>query len=74
MIVGGIGAMITGLSIPLFNVLFGEILDELNGDGTDKLAEGVNKVALLFAFFAVLDFVTGFLQVSLGYIILLFVT
>lgn len=67
MTVGGIGAMITGISIPLFNVLFGEILDELNGDGTEKLSDGVNKVALLFAIFAVVDFVTGLLQVGCLY-------
>jgi hypothetical protein len=63
MTVGGIGAMITGISIPLFNVLFGEILDELNADGSN-LQEGVNKVALIFAIFAVIDFFTGMAQVS----------
>ena len=30
MIIGSLGAAITGVSIPLFNVLFGKILDALN--------------------------------------------
>lgn len=64
MIVGGIAAIITGVSIPLFNVLFGEIMDELNGDGTEKLGPSVNKIAILFAYFAVINFITGILQVG----------
>ena len=63
MTIGGIGAMITGLSIPSFNILFGEILDELNEDGSN-LQDGVNKVALIFAIFAVINFFTGMTQVS----------
>jgi len=62
MTVGGIGAMITGLSIPSFNILFGEILDQLNDDGSN-LQEGVNQVAMIFAIFAVVNFFTGIAQV-----------
>lgn len=64
MTVGGIGAIITGLSIPTFNILFGEILDELNDDGSN-LQEGVNKVAMIFAIFAAGNLFTGMAQVCL---------
>lgn len=73
MTVGGIGAMITGLSIPSFNILFGEILDQLNDDGSN-LQEGVNQVAMIFAIFAVVNFFTGIAQVQdmFGFSILLY--
>lgn len=63
MTVGGVAAMITGLSIPSFNILFGEILDQLNDDGSN-LQEGVNQVAMIFAIFAVINFFTGVAQVN----------
>ena len=63
MCIGSVGAAITGATFPLFNVVFGKILDELNDDGSN-FQEGVNKVAIIFAIFAGVDFFSGFVQVS----------
>jgi hypothetical protein len=64
MIVGALTACVTGASIPFFNVLFGKIIDRLNGDA-NSFQKGVNEVALVFAIMAGIDFFTGFLQVTL---------
>ena len=54
---------VTGASIPLFNVLFGRILDNLNG-GDSEFRKGVNEVALIFTILGVVAFFSGLLQVD----------
>ena len=35
MVLGTVGSMVTGVSLPIFNVLFGQMLDSLNKKGVD---------------------------------------
>ena len=46
MILGTFGGVITGMSLPFFNVIFGRILDQLNKNPGDKgkFSDGVNTV------------------------------
>jgi len=62
MVVGIIGGLITGLSLPFFNVLFGRVLDALNG-GTDSIVQQVNVICIAFVCVAVVNFASGFCQV-----------
>lgn len=67
MVLGTIGAIVTGLSIPTFNVLFGEIIDELNED-PDGFTDEINRLCILFVIIAAINLLSGFLQVGLwGY-------
>ena len=47
MMIGSLGGIITGLSLPFFNVLFGEMLDNLNDDGSN-FRDQINKVCVAF--------------------------
>lgn len=58
---GTIGAMGTGAALPVFCILFGQVLDKLN-DGGD-LQEAVNKVVILFIILACGNLVVSFVQV-----------
>lgn len=61
MTMGTIGAVGTGASLPVFCILFGRMLDELNGGGT--LQESINFVVILFIIVACGNMVVSFLQV-----------
>jgi ATP-binding cassette, subfamily B (MDR/TAP), member 1 len=59
---GSLGAFLVGCSIPIFNVIFGEMLDNLN-KGEDALQKAVNSVAMIFAIMAGGALIIGTLQV-----------
>lgn len=62
MFLGTFGAIITGVSIPLFNVLFGEIIDSLNDD-PNGFTDEINKLCIAFLVIAMANLFTGFFQV-----------
>lgn len=62
MTMGSLGAIGVGCAMPVFNIVFGRMLDNLN-KGTDELQESVNKVAMIFAIMAAAAFFVGILQV-----------
>jgi ABC-type multidrug transport system fused ATPase/permease subunit len=61
-IFGSLGAFLVGCSIPIFNVIFGRMLDNLN-DGLGQLQHSVNQVAMIFAIMAGGALIIGTLQV-----------
>lgn len=63
MVLGTLGGMGTGFSLPAFNVLFGLMLDNLNDD-PNSLVKGVNQIAEIFVYVAIGNFFCGFLQVA----------
>jgi ATP-binding cassette subfamily B (MDR/TAP) protein 1 len=56
---GGIG---TGCALPIFNVLFGKMLDNLNSSG-GSFSDGINQLCILFIYIAAGALITGFIQV-----------
>ena len=50
MIAGTLGGFGTGISMPIFNVLFGVMLNKLNAD-MDSLVDGVNEIAEILCCF-----------------------
>jgi hypothetical protein len=63
MFVGSLGGIVTGVSIPLFNVLFGRILDALNDD-PDAFSKAISNLCISFVVIAIANFFTGLFQVS----------
>ena len=63
MAVGSIGGLATGISLPIFNVLFGRLLNNLNSDGNNFIRD-INFLCVLFVVIAVGDLIAGFFQVS----------
>jgi len=64
LITGTVCAAATGVAIPYMNILFGEILDQLNEDSTkNDFQNGVNKVAILFGYVSLVIFVSGTMKV-----------
>lgn len=59
---GSFGAILVGCSIPIFNVIFGRMLNNLNS-GPDELQDAVNFVAMIFAIMAGGALIVGTLQV-----------
>lgn len=62
MLLGSLGAVVVGLSIPAFMVLFGEAMDGLNDP--DDLQKEVNKVCLMFVYIGSGAFVMGYIQAT----------
>jgi ATP-binding cassette, subfamily B (MDR/TAP), member 1 len=60
---GSIGGLVTGCSIPFFNVLFGRMLDTLNED-PNSFSRQINALALIFVYTAIVNLFSGFLQVA----------
>ncbi|XP_057790342.1 ABC transporter B family member 4-like [Salvia miltiorrhiza] len=52
MIVGSIGAIGNGISLPLMTILFGELVDSFGQNQTDNVVSVVSKVALKFVYLA----------------------
>jgi hypothetical protein len=63
MFFGTLGGIVTGASIPLFNVLFGKMLDNLNDGDPNSFQKGVNDLALIFVYVAIANIFSGLLQV-----------
>jgi ATP-binding cassette subfamily B (MDR/TAP) protein 1 len=55
------GALGTGASLPVFCILFGQMLDKLNAGGT--IQEAVNYVVILFVIVACCNIAVSFVQV-----------
>lgn len=62
MFFGIIGGIEIGISIPLCNLVVGQLLDKLN-DGTDNFVEKVNFLCLVMVYIAIANQICGFLQV-----------
>ncbi len=63
MSLGLLGGIVTGLSLPAFNVLFGVMLDTLN-ESPDGFADGIADLCISFVVIAVINLFSGFFQVS----------
>ena len=61
MTLGTIGAVGTGAALPIFCILFGQILDNLNKGG--DLQEAVDRILILFIILAAGNLVVSFVQV-----------
>jgi len=55
--------LITGISIPFFNVLFGKMLDALNTDPT-SFSDRIKGIALAFVGVAAINVVSGIMQIA----------
>lgn len=64
MFTGAIGGLVTGFSIPFFNVIFGEMLDTLNSDPT-QFATKINDISLIFVATGAVNIISGLMQVTL---------
>jgi len=62
MSLGTLGGIATGLSLPAFNFLFGEILNTLNSTESN-FSNKINTLCIYFAIIAAINLVSGFLQV-----------
>jgi len=63
MVLGSIGSMVTGVSLPIFNILFGQMLDSLNKKGVGGYQDAVNQVCISFVIVAAANVVAGAMQV-----------
>lgn len=63
MVLGSIGSAITGVSLPIFNILFGQMLDALNKKGVDGYQDAVNQVCISFVVVACANVLSGVMQV-----------
>jgi ATP-binding cassette, subfamily B (MDR/TAP), member 1 len=61
MALGTIGALGTGAALPVFCILFGQILDNLNKGGA--LQDAVDRIVILFIILACGNLVVSFVQV-----------
>ncbi|GFR02321.1 ATP-dependent translocase ABCB1 [Trichonephila clavata] len=61
-LVGGISALMMGLTFPSFGIIFGEVMGVLSGD-RDKISENTAFFCILFMVIAIATFVFNFLQV-----------
>ncbi|XP_050298459.1 ATP-dependent translocase ABCB1 [Anthonomus grandis grandis] len=64
-VIGCIGAAAMGAAMPIFAVLFGEILNVLQNTDHDYVRSETNKYALIFVLTGVLAMVSTFLQMSM---------
>lgn len=60
-VLGTIGAILSGCAMPAFSVLFGEMLDSLNEGG--DFQKSVNTLSIIFAIVAGINLITGTIQV-----------
>jgi hypothetical protein len=69
MVLGTLGGIATGLAFPAFNILFGRMINTLNG-GDVNFADAVAQLCISFVVIAVINLFSGFFQVSERYRIL----
>jgi len=62
MFVGTLGTMGTGISFPLFFIIFGQTLNKLNS-GSANMTDQINKLSILFVELAIMNLIMGTLQV-----------
>jgi hypothetical protein len=63
-VLGTFGGIVTGLTMPAFNVLFGRMLNKLNDTSGDGFAAAIEELCYYFIVLAGINVVSGFLQVS----------
>jgi ABC-type multidrug transport system fused ATPase/permease subunit len=63
MFFGTLGGLITGLSIPFFNILFGRMLDNLNGS-PNSFSQTIDSLCIAFAIVAACNLLSGWMQVA----------
>ncbi|CAN0102225.1 unnamed protein product [Pylaiella littoralis] len=61
MFLGTIAAIVTGLTVPNFILVFGDVMDELNGD---DILSAVKSLSGVFAYTGAVAFVGGFFMVA----------
>ncbi len=71
MFLGTLGGVVTGVSLPAFNVLFGEMLDTLNGSKS-SFSSGIANLCIAFVIIAVINLFSGFFQVGTLPILLIY--
>ncbi len=59
---GTFGALVTGISLPIFNVMLGKMLNELN-DSPYSFENAIAKICIIFVILAAINLFSGFLQV-----------
>nr|XP_043635409.1 ABC transporter B family member 21-like [Erigeron canadensis] len=65
MIVGTIGAMANGVSMPLMTILFGDLINSFGeNQNNDEVVDAVTKVALKFVYLGIGCGIAAFLQVT----------
>ncbi|GAV90154.1 ABC_tran domain-containing protein/ABC_membrane domain-containing protein [Cephalotus follicularis] len=64
MILGTVGAVGNGVSMPLMTIIFGELTDSFGQNLNDNVVHAVSKVSLKFVYLAVGSFAAAFLQVT----------
>jgi len=62
MTAGSIGGLLTGFALPLFNVIFGEMLDALNSD-PGSFSRRINSISVIFVLVGVGNIASGMMQV-----------
>jgi ABC-type multidrug transport system fused ATPase/permease subunit len=62
MTLGTLGGFATGCSLPIFNVLFGKMLDNLNDSG-NNFSAAINDLCLIFVYISIGSLISGFVQV-----------
>lgn len=63
MVVGTAGGALCGIIMPYSNLLFGNVMDKLNGD-PDTFQKSISNLALSFTILGVLSLVAGYFQVT----------
>lgn len=63
MALGTAGGLATGVSLPIFNVIFGQLLDKLNESGSN-FTDSINRLCLIFVYIAIGGLIAGFFQVQ----------
>lgn len=63
MCVGSVAAIITGVSFPTINILFGQMINALNGDSNDFAAQ-IEKLALYFLYVSLANLFSCAVQVG----------
>lgn len=66
MALGTLGGLVSGLSEPSFNVLFGILLDDLNSENANFI-DKVNFLCIMFVVVSGFDLISGFLQVCISH-------
>jgi ATP-binding cassette subfamily B (MDR/TAP) protein 1 len=64
MFFGSLGGLVTGFSLPFFNILFGRILDNLNGSAS-SFSKNINFLCIVFCIVAAANLLSGWMQEAL---------
>jgi len=67
MSVGVLSSVVTGVSLPVFNILFGQMINTLNTD-PNSFSDEVDKTCIYMVIVAGANIVAGFAQVTPFYI------